>query len=99
MPQYNQSTTLDTQNEVLEVFHETRNRSGRVTVRVTGTFSAGDAEFGYKTADGTFTVDTDATLSAAGGFELSLGLGIRLFGRATGASPSLEVDVASLQAT
>jgi len=86
-------TTLDTQNEVLEIAVTTDGTSA-VSIKFEGTFDSGNIEVGYTDTNaggGTFFVAVDGLSSAAGDFIYTIGRNQRVFARATGASPSIDV--------
>ena len=85
--------TLDTQNDVVSLLKIESNPTGNITINATGDFSAGNLEVGYKTTLGVFTIYTDAVTTAAGGYELSAGSNREVFGRATGGTPDIQVEV------
>lgn len=92
-------TTLDTQNEVKEIA-VTLDGSGKVSIKFKGNFSAGDIEVGYtdtNTIGGTFRVATAGTSSVAGDFVYTIGRNQRVFARATGATPSIDVKTAIVE--
>lgn len=88
-------TLLDTQNEVKLIKAQVANPSGRVSVKLTGNFSAGDVEIGHKNEAGTFTVYDAGTISAAGDVELPTGP-IDVWARATGATPAVITNTDSV---
>lgn len=87
---------LDTQNEVKSLIVTASNASGRITINATGDFSSGNLEVGYKTTLGVFTIYTDAVTTAAGGYELAAGSNREVFGRATGGTPDIQVEVQNI---
>jgi len=87
---------FDTQNEVKPLIKLSSNASGRITINATGNFDSANFEVGYLliTGDDTsFEIYTDAVTTSDGGYELATGSNRDVFGRATGASPSISVRV------
>ena len=84
-------TTLDTQNEVLEIA-TTSSEDSIVAVYLDGDFSAGNVEVGRKNTAGTFFPISGATKSIDDDFKVEVGRDRRLFARATGATPDVNVE-------
>ena len=85
-PRLHEFTLAD--NTPIVVLQTAANPTGRITVNATGNFDSGDLQIGYL-SDGVFTVYTDATSSAAGGYELAVGANKNVMAKATGASPAI----------
>jgi len=83
--------TLDTQNEVLEI-GATSSEDSIVAVYLDGDFSAGNVEVGRKNVAGTFKPISGATVSVDDDFQVDIGRDRRLFARATGATPDVNVE-------
>lgn len=86
-------TVLDTQNEVKEIA-VTSSADSIVSIKFEGDFSSGNMEVGYtdtNTLDGTFEIATGGTSTADGDFIYTIGRDQRVFARATGASPDINV--------
>jgi len=84
--------TITDQNTPIVVLLTSENPTGRITVNATGDFDSGNLEIGYLSG-GTFTVYTDATSSAAGGYELAVGANKNVLAQATGASPNIILSI------
>ena len=91
------SSKLDTQNEVVQTMTALNNPTGRVSITVDGDFDSGDVEVGYLDVDNAFTIFTDATSSAAEGYELAVGEGRVVYARATGASPDINIVMSAVE--
>lgn len=86
-------TVLDTQNEVKEIA-VTSDEDSIVSIKFEGDFDSGNMDVGYtdtNKSDGTFEIATGGTSTADGDFIYTIGRNQRVYARATGASPDINV--------
>ena len=89
-------TNLDTQNAVTEIA-VTSGIDSIVSIKFEGDFDSGNFEVGYtddNLSSGTFEAITGATATADGDYVYTAGRDQRVFARATGASPDINVKTA-----
>jgi len=89
------NTTLDTQNEVLEI-GVTSDETSTLAIYGDGDFDSAAVEIGRKNAAGTFIAFTDGSLSSLFDFQVDVGRNMLVYARALGASPDVDIQTTAI---